>query len=111
MIHRLLPLCCLISMSVPSIADDKPKRNFEKQVLTDKFFAEGAAFGDFNHDGAMDIVAGPFWWEGPEFKQEHIIYPPKPYDPLGYSDNFSAFAYDINGDQWDDVVVIPFPGA
>src|SRR6267378_6634727 len=48
---------------------------FKKAQLTDKFWAEGANFGDFNHDGNIDIVAGPFWYEGPEFKIRHEIYP------------------------------------
>lgn len=110
MVWRIACLSVLL-LSVSSLRAEDAKLSFEKQVLTDKFFSEGAAFGDFNHDGAMDIVSGPFWWQGPDFKQEHPFYPPKPYDPLGYSDNFSCFAYDINGDELDDVVVVPFPGA
>jgi hypothetical protein len=109
MIGRLIGLC-IVAGSTALLAADKPEVRFEKQVLTDKFFAEGAAFGDFNHDGEMDIVAGPFWWEGPQFTAQHAYYPPKPFDPLVYSDNFSAYVYDINGDEWDDIVVIPFPG-
>jgi len=38
------------------------------------FWAEGAAFGDFNKDGKMDVVYGPYWWEGPDFKVRHTIY-------------------------------------
>src|SRR2546430_343105 len=48
---------------------------FRKVKLTDQFWAEGANFGDFNHDGKMDVVAGPFWYEGPDFKQRHEFYP------------------------------------
>lgn len=109
MVRRLIGLsCCLFC--VTACADDKSPVSFQKQVLSDKFFAEGAAFGDFNHDGQMDIVAGPFWWEGPDFKKEHAYYPPKAFDPLNYSDNFAAYVSDINGDGWDDIIVIPFPG-
>jgi hypothetical protein len=107
---RQLMIFPVVLIGSQLLADDQPIPTFEKQVLTDKFFAEGAAFGDFNHDGEVDIVAGPFWWEGPDFTKEHAYYPPKAYDPLGYSDNFSAYVYDLNGDEWDDIVVIPFPG-
>lgn len=83
---------------------------FQKQQLSDKFFAEGACFGDINHDGKPDVVAGPFWFAGPEFTEQHAFYPPVAFDPLGYSDNFSSFTHDINGDGWTDILVIPFPG-
>ena len=39
-------------------ADDLYVHSFEKIQLSDVFYSEGANFGDFNHDGAMDIVAG-----------------------------------------------------
>src|SRR2546430_2068681 len=48
---------------------------FKKVQLTDKFWAEGANFGDFNHDGKTDLVYGPFWYEGPDFKKVHEYYP------------------------------------
>lgn len=108
---RQFPFACvaLLGFSFVAVADE-PRITFETQQLSDKFFAEGAAFGDFNHDGAMDVVAGPFWFEGPEFQTQHTYYPPKPFDPLGYSDNFFAFAYDMNGDEWTDIVILGFPG-
>ena len=34
-------------------------------------FAKGATFGDFNHDGAMDVVSGPYWYAGPKFTERH----------------------------------------
>ncbi|MBL8269190.1 MAG: hypothetical protein JNL55_22550, partial [Steroidobacter sp.] len=40
---------------------------FEKQVLDEHFWSEGAAIGDINRDGKNDIVAGPFWYAGPDF--------------------------------------------
>ena len=102
-------LTFLASMAMPVLAGE-PSSSFTKQQLSDKFFAEGAAIGDFNHDGKMDVVAGPFWFEGPDFTVEHTYYPPKPYDPLGYSDNFLTYTYDISGDGWTDIVVLGFPG-
>ena len=94
--------------------------------VTDQFWAEGAAIADFNHDGKMDVVAGPFWYEGPDFKKRHEDYPanasfkrktadgmertiPGYEGALGvnnaYSDCFLTFTYDFNGDGWMDVVV------
>ena len=42
--------------------------------LSDQFFCEGADFGDFNHDGVMDIVSGPYWYAGPKFTERHEYY-------------------------------------
>ena len=52
--------------------------------MSDKFYAEGAYYADFNKDGKLDVVAGPFWFEGPDFQKKHEIRPPKDFDPKGY---------------------------
>jgi len=104
---------------------------FKKIQLHDQFWSEGATFGDLNNDGVNDIIAGPWWWEGPDFKKRHEYYPAnKTFDlKLGpmtsvkvpgfdgglgknntYSDNFFAFVYDFNKDGWNDILIIGFPG-
>jgi hypothetical protein len=92
-------------------ADQYLVHTFKKLKLSDQFYSEGANLGDFNHDGRPDVVSGPYWYEGPEFTKKHEFYPAKTFEGAhGYSDNFFAFAYDFNGDHWDDVLVIGFPG-
>src|SRR5262249_39965850 len=76
----------------------------------DQFYAEGAYYGDFNRDGNLDVVAGPFWFEGPDFQKRHEYRPAKAYDPKEYSDNFLTFTGDFNGDGWTDILCVPFPG-
>ncbi len=104
---------------------------FKRVQLDNHFWAEGASFGDFNRDGKMDVVCGPYWYEGPQFKKRHELYPanttfkrkksdgteeaiPGFEGALGtnntYSDNFFTFVYDFNGDGWPDVMVYGFPG-
>jgi hypothetical protein len=114
-------------------ASDAPPvvRTFQRTVLSDQFWCEGAHHGDFNRDGVQDIVAGPWWWAGPEYKERHEIYAPQATFklPLGaqtvlqvpgfegglgrknaYSDNFFAWPYDFNADGWMDVLMVGFPG-
>ena len=101
-----------LSAALLTSAADYTLHTFKKVTLTREFLCEGAYFGDFNHDGKMDIVAGPYWFEGPDWKTRHEFAPPpvKPYDPLGYSDYFLTFVYDFNGDGWPDILVYSWPG-
>jgi hypothetical protein len=84
--------------------------SFRKITLTTKFYAEGVHYGDFNRDGNLDIVAGPYWYSGPDFVNKFEIYSVESFNPESYSDNFSTFGVDLNGDGWDDVLICPHPG-
>src|SRR5262245_1794427 len=120
------------SILVP--AKDYVLHSFKKTQLLDQFWSEGANFGDFNRDGKMDIVSGPFWWEGPDFKKRHEYSETSRTSPAGkapfrlkkddgveveipgfegvlgkqntYSDNFFAFTHDFDRDGWTDILII-----
>src|SRR2546425_11105396 len=70
-----LVLAALLSSGVAGFAKDYLLHTFKKTRLSDKFWCEGAGFGDFNHDGKPDVVSGPYWYEGPDFKKRHEYYP------------------------------------
>ena len=110
----------LAALSSPRAAATQPLHIFTRIQLSDQFWSEGANFGDLNNDGANDIVSGPWWWDGPDFKTRHEYYPatttfqlklgpmttvtvPGFEGTLGkenkYSNNFFAWAYDFNGDK------------
>ena len=49
-------------------------------------------------------------FEGPDFTVKHEIYPAKPQPMEKYADNFFTWVYDFNGDGWNDLLVVGFPG-
>ncbi|MFZ4534133.1 MAG: hypothetical protein ACOYOJ_20270, partial [Alsobacter sp.] len=108
--HACWPVAALLWMTVacaPAAAADAtpPLVTFTTRALDHTFVAEGAAVGDVNRDGTPDIVAGPWWYAGPDFATRHEYMPPKPFDPAGYSDNFFAWVGDVSGDGWNDIVI------
>lgn len=91
-------------------ADAATQITWKRQQLHGDFYSEGAAIGDINGDGKPDVVAGPFWWEGPAFEKKHAYYEPKIFSIHGYSDNFFAYVHDFNADAKNDILILGFPG-
>ena len=112
--HRLALLVAVVGFchtpEVFSADEERALHRFERQQLTDVYYSEGANAGDINRDGKPDVVYGPYWYEGPDFKTKHEIYPAKPQNREGYADNFFSWVYDFNGDGWNDVFDVGFPG-
>ncbi|HAV64927.1 MAG TPA: cysteine protease [Verrucomicrobiales bacterium] len=96
----LSPLIVAIGLPAADVA-------WEKRVLSDQYYCDGISTGDFNHDGRPDIVAGPFWYEGPDFKSAHAFQPPQvfPTEPSP-TDSMFSYVWDFNGDGWDDILVL-----
>jgi len=83
---------------------------FQKIVIDPEFRSEGVTVADVNRDGKLDIVAGNFWYEAPDWKA-HEIAPAQKFDPAtGYSNSFLDFTLDIDHDGWPDQIVFGFPG-
>ena len=109
--HFLLTITIWLSLVIPSNSEeDRELISWETKKLTADFYGEGAYHGDFNKDGAVDVVSGPYWYEGPDFTKKHEYRPAKKYDPKQYSDNFLTFVHDFNNDDWDDILIIGWPG-
>jgi hypothetical protein len=100
-----------VGVLATSATAQEKKVRFERQRIDGVFRSEGVAVGDFNKDGKKDIAAGYVWYQGPEFKEMHLLTDKAPqHDPKGYSNSFCTWADDLNGDGWDDILVTDFPG-
>lgn len=114
--RMLLLIACL---SIPALigrlagADDDRLHlhTFERQPLTGEYYSEGANVGDMNGDGHLDIVYGPYWFEGPAFDRRHEIYPARPQPRNAYADSFFSWIYDFDGDGASDVLSVGLPGS
>jgi hypothetical protein len=81
------------------------------------------AVADYNKDGALDVLSGPFWWEGPAFDKYHQLNMGTAQAPfcspatpstcncttcmsLG---DWAEYPYDVDGDGWVDAIQISRP--
>ncbi|MFN0008685.1 MAG: PVC-type heme-binding CxxCH protein [Planctomycetota bacterium] len=97
-------------LALLGFALQEPAIRFEHRRLASEFTCEGASFADLDRDGRFDVIAGPWWYAGPDFEAKHPIYAPVAFDPHGYSDNFFVWPRDLDGDGWMDLLAVGFPG-
>jgi hypothetical protein len=85
---------------------------FDRVLLNPQFYSEGINFGDLDRDGKADLIAGPYWYPGPDFSIKKAFRQPKatPFDPAGDSDCYAVFPYDFDGDGWLDILSFRLPG-
>jgi hypothetical protein len=87
-------------VSVPERVSD----HFRMQVLNEFYYSWGPAIADFNRDGVLDIVAGPYCYFGPDYTVSREIYITDTLNPGTTYFNGLQYAYDFTGDGWPDVL-------
>ena len=83
---------------------------FEKLTLTEEFHSEGIAVADLDRDGHSDIISGPFWYRGPEFRTRQRYMPGDALAIQGYSRHFFTWTHDFNDDGFIDILTVGMPG-
>jgi Domain of Unknown Function (DUF1080)/FG-GAP-like repeat len=83
---------------------------FRKQRLSDFYYSWGADVADFNHDGVMDVVSGPYIYYGPDYMKSREVYLAQTSNPSTEyaNDDWMQFAADFAGDGWPDVLTCNF---
>lgn len=84
---------------------------WKKHVVTTDFLTEGISAGDIDGDGVKDLVAGAFWFKGPDFKEMKSYRAGKPEPTTVYQeDSFLSWVEDFNGDGKNDILMASHPG-
>jgi len=100
-----VPFCVLCGYGAAVAGEQDGGSNFDvRQLVVDN--NEGCAIADVNNDEQPDIIAGRYWYEGPDFEQ----HPLREIAPFGedYIENNGDHAMDVDGDGWVDVVTSSF---
>ena len=92
-------------LNVRVIPPEQTSSRFRMQQLDEFFYTWGAGVGDVNRDGMLDVVAGPYYYLGPDYTSRREIYVAPTVNP---SDQFPRagfhFVFDFTGDGWPDIV-------
>lgn len=87
------------------ISREQVSPRFRMQRLDEFYYAWGAAAGDVNKDGVLDVVAGPHYYLGPNYTRRGELFVAPAQSP---SQSFAAtmvdFAFDFTGDGWTDIL-------
>jgi hypothetical protein len=91
---------------------EQTSTDFRKQQIGDFYFGWGQAAADFNHNGHLDIVSGPYIYYGPDFTKYREIFRGEATNPTTdfAMDSHEVFAGNFTGSGWPDVITVKFGG-
>jgi hypothetical protein len=83
---------------------EETSRRFRMQVLNEFYYSWGPDVADINKDAVPDIVAGPYYYLGPDYNVAREIYMAATLNAGTQYFNGVQFAHDFTGDGWPDVI-------
>jgi hypothetical protein len=80
--------------------------NFRAQRINEFYYSYSSAIADVNRDGNPDVVAGPYYYLGPQFTVGRQLYAGATYNPTSEWPQAAMvqLAHDFTGDGWPDVL-------
>ena len=88
---------------------DKTSSDFRRQQISDFYYSMTAAAADFNHDGALDIVSGPYIYYGPDYTKRREIALAETTSPsTSFNEYWVEYAADFTGDGWPDIINVSY---
>jgi Domain of Unknown Function (DUF1080)/FG-GAP-like repeat len=98
-------------LSLKRMVPEQLSPNYRMLRLTPFYYSFASAAADFDRDGNMDIVSGPFIFLGPDFTKVREFYMALTTNPsTSFSSNWLEFAGDFTGDGWPDVLLASTSG-
>jgi hypothetical protein len=98
-------------LSLKRMVPEQLSTNFRMLRLTPFYYSFASAAADFDRDGNIDIVSGPFIFLGPDFTKVRELYMALTTNPsTSFSSNWLEFAGDFTGDGWPDVLLASTSG-
>ena len=98
-------------LSLKRVVKEELSANYQMLRLTPFYYSFASGAADFDRDGNMDIVSGPFIFLGPDFTKVREFYMALTTNPsTNFSSNWLEFAGDFTGDGWPDVLLASTSG-
>lgn len=92
-------------LNVRVVPSEQTSTRFRMQQLDEFFYTWGAGAGDLNRDGVLDVVAGPYYYLGPDYTSRREIYVAPTVNPSNqFPRSGFDFVFDFTGDGWPDVL-------
>lgn len=84
---------------------EKSSPNYRMQRVDPFDTSWGTDVADINHDGVLDVVAGSWYYLGPDYRSHGEIWYSPTYSPSNQLPGcWYEYAYDFKGDGWPDVL-------
>lgn len=93
-------------LGLKTLPAETTSSRFRMQRINDHFYAWSQAAADVNHDGVLDVIAGPYYYLGPDYTTSREIYAARTVNPSNQypTECWVQIAGDFTGDGWPDVL-------